>query len=250
MNYQGQMSDTLAISGGTPVEEAVVRLLATRNPGISLMTMRTGFTCGPLIYPPDADVWREAQSLAESVGGRLFHDRLGRPVFRMVGPTSKIPALSYKEGDGLLISVDRTEDSDTIKNVVVAESVDGRIRVVVEDTNTASPTYAKGRYGRHPVTMKSQHFHSLDQAKQAAAARLSYELGRSETVTLTAVPHPGLDEDDVISLDHPSTGLHRRGLVVASVAMPKGVSQPMTVVCRKSVLAPDGTSLEADEITL
>lgn len=249
MNYQGPMSDSLAISGATPVEEAVLRLLASRNGGISLLTMRTGFTCGPLIYPPDIDVWREAQSLATSVGGRLFHNRTGQAVFQMSGPTSSTPVASYREGDGLLQAVDRAEDSDTIRNVVVAESTDGRIRTVVEDSDPVSPTYAGGRYGRRPVAMTSQHFTSIEQAKQAAAARLAYELGRSETVSFTAIPDPQRDVDDVVSVHRPKAGLERRGLIVASIDLPLGADQLMKVDCRKSVIAPNGAVFEADQIS-
>lgn len=247
MTYQGPMANSLAISGSTLVEEAVLRLLASRNGGVSLLTMKTGFTCGPLLFPPDIDVWREAQKLAESVGGRLYHNRTGQAVFAMAGPTSRTPVASYKEGDGLLLSVDRAEDSDTIRNVVVAESTNGAIRVVVEDADPKSPTYASGRYGRRPVAMTSQHFTSINQAKQAAAARLSYELGRSETVDLTAVPHPGLDVDDVISVHRPRAGLERRGLIVASIDLPLGAGE-MKVGCRKSVIAPNGAVFEADQI--
>lgn len=248
MAYQGPMSSALAISGGTPVEEAVLRLLSSRNPGLSLLTLRTGFTCGPLLYAPDIDVWREAQDLATSVGARLSHDRTGQAVLALTGPASPGAVTSYGEGDGRLLSVDRAEDSDTIRNVVVAESTDGSIRVVVEDTDPASPTYARGRYGRRVAQLKSQHFGSIDQAQQAAAARLAYELGRSETVSYTAVPDPAADVEEVHTVHRPRIGLEHRGLVVSSLSMPLDPKQAMKVECRKSVLAQDGLVLPFEEL--
>lgn len=248
MGYQGPMLGSLAISAGTPVEVAVLRLLGARNPGVTLVTLKTGFTCGPLVYAPDIDVWSEAQELAQSVGGQLYHDRIGQATLRLSGPASSVPVATYADGDGLLLSVDRQEDSDTIRNVVVAESADGRVRAVVEDTNPSSPTSIGGRYGRRPAkTLVNQHFQTVTQARQAAALRLAYELGRSETVTFTAVPHPGLDVDDVVTVHRPRAGLHDRGLVVASTTMPLAADEPMQVACRRSVLAPDGRVFPAEE---
>lgn len=243
MNYQVPLSDTLAIPGGTPVEDAIVSLLSRANPGISILTMDTGYTCGPLIFDPDIDVWGEAQELAESVGARLFHDRTGQCVLAPVGPAGRYPAAAYREGDGLLLGLERAEDSDTIRNVVVATSPDGLIKAVVADEDPSSPTFAGGRYGWRPTEISNQHFSSLQQAQQAAAARLLYELGRSETVSFTAVPDPGLDVEDIVTVHRPRAGLVDRGLVVASIDMPLAAGEPMTVGCRKSVLAPDGTVL-------
>jgi hypothetical protein len=243
ITYQGPMSSALAISGGTPVEEAIIRLLAARNPGLSMLSMVTGYTCGPLLFAPDVDVWREAQELAVSAGARLFHDRLGRCVLAASGPASSSPVARYAEGGGLLLSLDRSEDSDTIRNVVVAESPNGLVRAVVEDDDPTSPTYARGRYGRRVATISNQHFSSVQQAQQAAAARLAWELGRSETVGFTAVPDPGLDVEDVVTVHRPRAGLDDRGLVVATVDIPLGASEAMRVGCRRSVLAMDGRVL-------
>jgi hypothetical protein len=246
MNYQGGMSSALAISGGTPVETAITRLLATRNRGLNLRALSTGFTCGPLLYAPDIDVWAEAQELAESVGARLFHDREGETVLAMKPPANDDPVTSYEEGDGLLLSINRAEDSDTIRNVVIAESTNGAIRVVIEDTDPTSPTYAGGRYGRRTVAMVNQHFSSVNQARQAASSRLAYELGRSETVSFSAVPDPALDVNEVITVHRPRAGLTRRSLIVASIDMPLSADEPMRVGCRRSVLAPDGRVFAVD----
>jgi hypothetical protein len=244
MAYQGPMSSALAISGGTPVEDAIVRLLGTRSAGVAASLLDTGFTCGPLVYAPDIDVWAEAQALAESVGARLYHDRLGQVVLALAGPASDTPVAAYAEGDGLLLSVNRAEDSDTIRNVVIAENPAGTVRAVAEDTDPTSPTYAGGRYGRRVVTVVNQHLRSVDQALQAATTRLAYELGRSETVDFTAVVDPGLDVDEVVTVHRPRAGLDHRGVIVASVDVPLSADESMSVGCRQSRLARDGRPVE------
>lgn len=242
--YQGAMSSAIAVSAGTPIEAAIRRLLVSRNPGLSMLSMRTGFTCGPLIYPPDIDVWAKAQELAESVGAKLFHDRTGQVVLALAGPVSDRPVASYVEGGGLLLDVDRSEDSDTIKNVVRAENADGSVSVEVADTDPTSPTYSRGRYGRHPFVLKNPHIYSQAQALQAASTRLAYELGRSETVAFTAVPDPCLDVNEVVTVHRPRAGLTNRGVVTASITVPLSATDPMRVTCRQSRLAQDGRVLD------
>jgi hypothetical protein len=243
MRYQGPMSSALAISGGTLIEDAIAALAATRQPGVSMSAMSTGYPTGPLVFQPDEDVWSAMQKLAESVGGVVYHDRTGQLVFALRGPTNDNAVAAYAEGDGLLLSVSRTEDSDTIKNVVVAEAPSGLIRAVVEDDDPFSPTYAGGRYGRRVHTLVNPHFSSVTQAQQAATARLAYELGRSETVTFSAVVDPGLDVDEVVTVHRPRAGLTQRGVVVASTEVPLSCEEAMSVGCRQSRLAPDGKVL-------
>jgi hypothetical protein len=249
MGYQGGMGSALSISAGTPVETAIQLLLASRNPLLNLLSLNTGYTCGPLLYAPDIDVWREASDLAASVGAQLFHDRTGLCVLAHTGPAPTTSVARFAEGDGLLMSVDRKEDSDTIQNVVVAQSTNGAIVYEAADTNPASPTFSGGRYGRHvakPVI--SQHIQSLQQAKQVATTRLAYELGRSETVTFTAVPNPALDVNEVVTVDRPRVGLTDRGLVVATISMPLASDGVMQVGCRSTTLSADGQVLPVDSL--
>ena len=253
--YQGGMTGTLAIPGNTAVEAAIARLLSTRNQGVQMATWVTKKTCGPLLYAPDVDVWAEAQSLAQSVGGTLAHDRLGFLHFSPGLPTSRRAVRRWAAGDGLLLDVQRTEDVDTIHNVVVVQSAKtdagAVIQAVAEDTDPRSPTYSRGSYGRRvgkPIV--NPHISSQAQAAQVAAAELARELGRSETVQAEVVVDPRIDPLDVVTLHYPEKGLRERGMVVASVTVPFLVTDSMSVTFRKSTLAADGRVLDtADVVT-
>ncbi len=252
--YQGQMLNALTIPRGTPIEIAVQMLLSTRNPGLTVLSMRTGFTCGPLLYPSTTNVWDAARELAASVGGTLFHDRTGQCVFAMAGPQSDDPVASYSESAGQLTAVKKKVDTDTIFNVVIAESPDGRIRAVASDLDPTSRTYAKGRYGSRPApTLVNQHFHSVDQAMQAAVARLDYELGRTETYSFAGPPDAGQYVEEVVTLYRPRLGLFHRGLVVDELDMPlqvgDGDGAPMSVRCRSSRLARSGRNYPVEELS-
>jgi hypothetical protein len=246
MQFQVPMTGQLAIAGGTSVESAIVRLLTRVDSSLTLLSMTTGHTVGPSLYTPEMEVWEEAQKLAASSGAVLYHDRTGQCVLMPAGP-NLYPVASYNgadgEGDGLLLGVDRTEDSDSIANVVVAVSTDGSIRVVAFDDDPTSPTYAGGRYGARPQKEPLQlGFMSVAQAAQAATAELIRELGRKETVSFSAVPD-FLDPDDVVIVNRPQAGLTRRAVVVDSVDMPLAVDGVMRVSCRTSILTQDGQVL-------
>lgn len=245
--YQGAMTASLAIAANTPIESAIQQLLITRNRALQMRTWITGFKCGPLIFAPDIDVWKEAQTLAASVGGHLHHDRRGLLVFK---PTlgHPRPVRTFSVGDGILLGTTRTEDSDTIHNVVTVEQEAGSaIRATVADTNPASPTYYLGKYGRRVVTIQNPHVSTVLQAQQAARTQLVYELGRSESVTITVVPDPTLDVMESITVNRPTADLANRGLVIESTTVPLGVTEAMTITCRKFILTENGQQVDAPQ---
>lgn len=249
--YQGSMTNALAISGGTPVETAIQRLLATRNRSLTMHSWVTGFTCGPLLFAPDINVWDEAQTLAQSVGGRLSHDRTGALVFGPDLPISDRPVRTYiygGGGSGVLLDATRTEDADTIHNsvtVVSTKTGTGGITYTARDADPTSPTYVGNpRYGERNTTIENQHVGSLVQAQQAATAALIRELGRSETGTVTAVVDPFLDPNDVVLVDHPAKGYVQRAMVLAAVPTPLGVGESMALALRKSIIGQDGVVLD------
>ena len=245
--YQGPMTGSLAISGGTAIEDAIRLLLTTRNPGVHMHTWITGFTCGPLLYSPDIDVWAECQKLAQSVGGWLYHDRTGELVFGSLLPTSLLPTARWAEGGGLLLSATRQEDSDTIHNIVVVQNADKTITAIAEDDDPTSPTYSRGDYGRRPApVITNASISSVEQAQQAANTALIRELGRTETATATIVPDPTLDPLDAATVHRPIVGLVERTLIVDSLECPLTAADLMTVNFRKYILTRDGATLTTD----
>ncbi len=249
LNYQGGMTGTIAIGPGTPVEQAIAKLLFTRNNALEMNTWKTGFVCGPLIFGPDIDVWREAQVLAQSVGGWLYHDREGIVTFAPLVPTTGTPAARYFTGDGLLLETNRSEDSDTIHNVVVVKSTNtgasNIITAIAEDTDPSSQTYSRGKYGRRVITLSNPHIFSIKQAMQVAATELTRELGRSETVAATTVVNPFLDPLDSLVIHNPDAGLNERGAVISALTVPLAVKDSMSIALRRSILTRDGQIIEA-----
>ncbi len=255
MIYQGGMSGQVAISIGTPVERAIQQLLSTRNLNLQMRSWVTGYTVGPLLFQPDINVWGEAQKLAESVGGWLWHDREGYLHFTPLAPTSPIITARYETGDGLLIDASRKEDSDSIHNVVVVQNPRQQgaetgetgpviITATAEDNDPRSATYSRGRYGRRVKVITNQNITTQQQADQAAAAGLVVELGRSETVDMAAVVHPGLDVLDMVALHRPQIGVVERTLLVQQLDVPLVARDAMRVGFRRYILTRDGQTVD------
>ncbi len=237
--YQTNFPGPVTISAGTPVEDAIELLLARVNAGFSWQPWITGFTVGPLLYDADDQAWDSALTLSESVGGWLHHDRDGAPVLEPYGSS----ATSVSQGF-LITKVSRDEDSDEIHNSVVMESADtgaGLISVTVRDDDPNSPTYVGGPMGERQLTVVNPHLGTVGQAEQAATARLVQELGRSQTVSFSCVPDPQADVGDAYTVHQPKVGVVQRRVVLASIDISLDVESEMTVVARRSVVAPDGS---------
>jgi hypothetical protein len=254
MVYQGGMTKQLVIGENTSIENAIRKLLNTRKPGIHFYSWTSGYGCGPLIFQPDINVWAEAQKLAQSIGGFLYHDRKGRLHLAPLASTSTQIVARYAEGDGLLLAADRKEDSDTISNVVVVQNSNQQtsgdantyISAVAQDTDPTSATYYRGRYGKRVKVITNQGITTVQQAQQAAAAQLVIELGRSETAHISIVPDPTLDLLDMVCVHRPRVGLTERTLVIEETTTPLTAKDPMDVKFRKYLLTEDGQTIETN----
>jgi len=238
--YQTPLPGPVTISAGTPVETAIGTLLSRVYAGFSWDPWRTGVTLGPLLYDSSDQAWDAALTLAESVGGWLFHDRMGEPVFAPFGNNPSTASQRFAE---TLLSVTKGEDSDEIHNSVVMQSTDsgvGRIVAVAEDLDIASPTYVNGRHGRRQITITNPHIGGPVQAKQAAVAQLTRELGRSETITWECVPDLRTDPEDLVKVHRPRAGVVDRQVSVASLSMPLDVTGSMQVTGRRTIIGQDG----------
>lgn len=240
LTYQMPLPGPVTIPAGTTVERAVQLLLRRVNAGLLYTTWVTGRTVGPLLYEADSEAWDSALTLAESVGGWLFHDRNGRCV---LAPYAGSLSPTVQRFDKTLLSVSRSEDADSIRNSVVVQSSEsgvGKITATAEDTDPRSPTYVGGAYGRRQVTVTNPHVGTPAMAVEAAQAQLIRELGRSQQVTWTCVPDVQTDPGDSCVVHRPRAGLLERRLIVAGTSLPLGVEGEMTITARRSIVLQGG----------
>lgn len=249
--YQGAMSDALAINGNTPVEQAIMILLARRNPQLTLYSWQTNFTCGPLLYAADINVWDQALELARAAGGWLWHDRYGRLIFGPSAPASTRPVTRYAYGDGRLIKATPGGDVTDVHNIIIALSTNtatgSPIVAVVKDTDPNSPTNIYGSLGERPKTVPNQHISSVEQGQQVATDELVRELGKSQTIEVETIVDPARDPGDVVLVHDPEVGLIERAATAKGVRIPLGVTSSMNTTMNRSILTRDGRILNVPE---
>lgn len=241
--YRVPLPGPVVVAANTSVEQAIGLLLSRVNAGFNWSPWRTGTVVGPLLYDSDSEAWDAALTLAESVGGWLYHDRNGVPV---LAPYAAATTKTTQRFDRTLLTASRSENSEQIRNSVVMQSADtgpGVIRVTVEDTDRDSDTYVLGAFGRRQVTVTNPHLGSVAQAQRAGMARLVQELGRSEAVSCTSLPDPQTDVGDAVIVNAPGAGVYARRVVVESVTRSYDAMSTMQVTARRSVVAPDGSDL-------
>lgn len=236
--YDVNLPGPVTIPARTPAEQAIGLILSRVNRGFSWDPWRTGLTVGPLLYDSSDNALEAALDIAVSVGGWFHHDRLGEPILAPFGAATRAPSQRFAD---TLLSVSKGEDADEIYNSVLMRSSDSAAGVVeglAQDLNPNSPTYV-GR-GIRQLTVVNQHLATVDQAKQAAAARLLLELGRSETVSWECVPDVRTDPEDAVTVHRERAGVYERRVVVSALSLSLDVTGSMTVTGRRAVAGEEG----------
>jgi hypothetical protein len=104
------------------------------------------------------------------------------------------------------------------------------------DADPESPFYYEGPYGKKPFFWSSPLILTLDQAKQAARAKLKKVMGGIEMLTWDIVPDPSLDGYDVVAVKRDRAGVGDN-YVIESMQIPLDSTNPMTVSGRTSIVA-------------
>jgi hypothetical protein len=102
----------------------------------------------------------------------------------------------------VLVTSARRLTSKGVYNAVVAsgEATDTNppVSAVAIDNDPNSPTYFYGPFGKVPRFYSSPFITSTDQAFSAASTDLRRQFGLPYTISLDAIPHPGLEVWDPV----------------------------------------------------
>ncbi|HEX5543675.1 MAG TPA: DUF5047 domain-containing protein [Micromonospora sp.] len=205
----------------------------------SLLTTDTTVV-GAVVW--DRDRSAAVVDLAESIGAEVFFDPDGNLVIRDVPLLSQVPVWSVDAGaSGVMLGGDMTRDRSRMYNVVVASmaAVDGRTPFAPQtaaDTDTTSPTYVGGPFGRVPYFYSSPTFRSPTQALLAARAKLLQLKAVNAQVNLSSAVNPALDRGDVITVLTPDgvSELH----MIDTVTIPLDVGGVQQITTKSG--RPDG----------
>ena len=191
----------------------------------------------------DRERWRDGvEKLADSIGAEVYADPLGAFVIRLQPVLLGEPVLVIKTGDdGTLVDGDEELTRERTYNRVIVEGVrsDGTppVRDVVSDTDTSSPTYYGGPFGRRPRYYSSPLLTTVGQCTTTGESLLARAKGMQSSITLETVPHPGLEAGDLIRAELPDG---RRQLhIVDSFNIPLRVGPVQKISSRSVELPPE-----------
>ena len=233
-----QWVDRYFVPYNTTVPAAIRALLLNRVSTLSIITAASA----QLIYGKwfgldgQSDPWKDAMSLAELAGWKLRVDPMGVVYAGPIpDPNLQIADWSYVEGTDCMVtdySRDLSEDQTYSGVIITAESIAAgtSFQGVAWDTDINSPTYYLGPFGKIPFRKTITGIGTQIDADAAAAAELIKVKGLSEKVSITAVPNPALDADDVIRVTRSRLGIDAY-YVVESITQPIGDGL-MKIVCK------------------
>lgn len=186
----------------------ITRLIQETIPGATIIDQTQSLTVAAQITV-DRERWGDGvEKLADSIGAEVYADPLGRFVIRFQPALAGDPALLISAGEeGTLVAGSEELTRERTYNRVIAEGnrSDGTapVRSVVSDTDTSSPTYYGGPFGKRPRFYSSPLLTTTGQCTTTATALLARAKGMQSTITLEHVPNPALEAGDLIEAGLP-----------------------------------------------
>lgn len=160
-------------------------------------------------YLADRDRMQPLLEVVNGIGGELACDGTGAFVVTPPADPLGTPVWSVDAGpDGVLVEYSRKRSRKSVYNGVVAVGEDpssGRppVSYLAVDNDVTSPTYWYGSFGKVPRFYFSKYIYTVGQAQTVAEGLLAKARGMKAEVSLTAVPNPALDVNDVIEVRYP-----------------------------------------------
>lgn len=235
-----------ALQGGSTVNE--IKALISQSVPDALFDVRdvTDKPLRKVVYETDrwGAIRADDNSLARSIAAVVFADAGGRWRIQPAPRLRDAPVWTVAEGPGgALVTVDDELSDADVRNVWVIEGQrtdDAPTgRAVVMDDDRDSPTYARGvsdatgdDFGRYVEHVSTPLVESDAEAREYGESRLATSTGLSESLSLTAVPHPGLEVGDVIETATATGTVSKR--IVSSIRWGGGAMDVSTRVVRRT----------------
>jgi hypothetical protein len=203
----------------------------------------TMVTSAPLVFDANTSPWEAAQTLAKSLGCRVYFDARGRVV---IAPPPDIDALpgpdfQFNEGVGCTMTNIKSKFTDEpgFNGIVLVGASLGDdkppVRSVQWDNEPTSPTYHLGPYGEVPDFATDENVKTQAEADNAAKSLLQGMLGFSDQVLITCWPNPALTTESIVQVERErsgATGLY----AVDAITTPLAASEAGSVTVRRKRL--------------
>lgn len=235
----------VAVGTSVTLDQAIRQIVSANTSGLPSFAYSIAPTtqlAAPATYHEGQDPWQAALDLAVAAGFELFFDRYGNLASRPVPAPGTIAvawAATHATQAGPL-AVSRTFTANQVVNDITvfstATTVTPPVRGNASDTNPGSPTYTGGNFGDIPSYYSSTVITTAAAAQAAAQGLLTVSLGKIDSLTLTVVPNPAVDVDDVYTVTRPRAGLNGEQWIVDGYQLPLQIGATMTVNLRRVTL--------------
>lgn len=220
------------VSGALVVAE-ISRLITESIPTATVVDLTGSTKVAPQITI-DRERWKNGvEALATAIAAEVYADPTGVFYIRPQPTLNADPVWTIEDGaNGTMLDGDEELTREKVYNRVVVESsrADGSapIFVVVSDDDPASPTRYGGPFGRKSRPYRSPLINTVPQATEIGIALLARIKGLQSTITLKAVPHPGLESGDVIEARLPDGRRQKHVLDTFNIPLKAGPVQSLT----------------------
>lgn len=205
-----RFEDDYQVAQGTNYATAIEALISDGVDGLEYLFPSVSDTTPLLTFSAQEDRWEAAQRMARSIGHEILFDGLGRCVLRPEPTFDTEPVATVADAVNLLdatVALDREPAYNKVVVFSVNASTGAQYRGTATDDDPTSPTFYDGPFGRKPRFYYSEFVASNAQARRAARAILSSQLGVAKTVDLSLVPDPRLECSDVVRVTNTALGI-------------------------------------------
>lgn len=242
-NLRGRFQKPYSIPKGIGNMDALDALLRTFIPTAlqDIQLPPSNYTTPAITWDQQDSILTRAHDLAIADGRVLYADPMGtiRAVDETVASADDV-VWTFTPGRAAIHQLPEREiDATDAQNVVVASGEsDGTTPPVTgtaKDMNPASLTYI-GKVPEVAYFYSSPLLTTVDQCNKAAQSILARELGVADSVVVPAIPLPGLESGDVISVTSPYADLDSALLVADEFSVPLAFDGIMSIDCRTQVI--------------
>lgn len=214
------------IANATAVGE-IARLVRESLGSQIVLVDQTGSSAVASVIVIERERWDAVEKLADFLGAEAFFDPVGNLVVRPQPTLNQDPVWTVRTGNGgNMLTVKDKLSRELVYNRIVAsgQRTDGVPAVYATATDTTSPAYYGGPFGKKPRFYSSELLTTVPQCQTTADALLARVRGTAAQIEVELLVNPALDVGDVLTVLDPETGESRH--IIDKVAIP---------------LSPDGT---------
>ncbi|MFI9244139.1 DUF5047 domain-containing protein [Streptomyces sp. NPDC053086] len=222
------------------VVTAVTALIRRSIPDATVLSQITDTTIGTRTWDVESDPWAAAQEVAAAAGAEVYCNADGSFVISTLPDlATATPVWSIEATEsGAYISASRAMTSDGVYNGVLARgenTADNRppVSALVTDSDTSSPTYWGGPFGRRPMFYSSSTLTTTAACTNAARLKLADAKAPNASGDISSLPNPALEPGDVIRVVHPDGTRELHQVASFSVPLDIGGDFPITTISAK-----------------